>query len=97
MGYTTEFDGQVTVTPPLNEHEVAYLRRFADTRRMARAKGPYYTGAGFRGQDDEADVTDYSHPPAGQPGLWCQWVPTDDGTGIEWDGGEKFYDATHTP
>lgn len=22
----------------------------------------------------------------------CQWVPTDDGTGIEWDGGEKFYD-----
>jgi len=27
-----------------------------------------------------------------QPGLWCQWVPTEDGTGIVWDGGEKFYD-----
>ena len=25
------------------------------------------------------------------PGIWCQWVPTDDGKGIEWDGGEKFY------
>jgi hypothetical protein len=25
------------------------------------------------------------------PGLWCQWVVTDDGTELEWDGGEKFY------
>ena len=34
MGYTTDFEGAVTVVPPLNEHEIAYLRRFADTRRM---------------------------------------------------------------
>lgn len=27
-----------------------------------------------------------------QPGLWCQWRPTEDGTGIEWDEGEKFYE-----
>jgi len=27
-----------------------------------------------------------------QPGLWCQWIPSDDGTAIEWDGGEKFYE-----
>lgn len=27
-----------------------------------------------------------------QPGLWCQWVPTDDGHAIEWDQGEKFYE-----
>jgi hypothetical protein len=27
-----------------------------------------------------------------QPGLWCQWKPTDDGTLIVWDGGEKFYE-----
>ncbi len=25
------------------------------------------------------------------PSHWCQWVPTRDGKGIEWDGGEKFY------
>jgi hypothetical protein len=28
-------------------------------------------------------------------GTWsayCQWVPRADGTAIEWDGGEKFYD-----
>ena len=30
---------------------------------------------------------------AGYPDFWCQWVPTADGKGIEWDGGEKFYSA----
>ena len=27
----------------------------------------------------------------GQPGLWCQWNPSEDGTEIAWDGSEKFY------
>lgn len=27
-----------------------------------------------------------------QPGLWCQWTPNEDGTKLEWDGGEKFYE-----
>lgn len=27
-----------------------------------------------------------------QPGLWCQWVPNEDGTAIVWDEGEKFYE-----
>lgn len=26
-----------------------------------------------------------------QPGLWCQWIISEDGTQLEWDGGEKFY------
>lgn len=26
-----------------------------------------------------------------QPGLWCQWTINEDGTCLEWDGGEKFY------
>ena len=37
-------------------------------------------------------VMDYNRPPESQPGLWCQWVPNDDGTAIEWDQSEKFYD-----
>jgi hypothetical protein len=24
--------------------------------------------------------------------IYCQWMPTEDGTGLEWDGAEKFYD-----
>ena len=40
-----------------NSHdEVAYLRRFNNTRRMRRTLGPYYTGTGSFGQDREADI-----------------------------------------
>lgn len=93
MGYSTTFTGHVTVTPPLNPHEVAYLKRFGGTRRMKRSNGPYYCGTGWWGQDHEPDIIDYSKAPDDQPGLWCQWLPSDDGARIEWDGGEKFYYA----
>lgn len=53
----------------------------------------YWVGAaGMYGQDRDESITEYNSPPRGQPGLWCQWRPTKDGRGIEWDGGEKFYD-----
>ena len=42
MGYTTYFEGAVTVTPPLNEQEIDYLSRFSGSRRMHRGNGPYY-------------------------------------------------------
>ena len=44
-------------------------------------------------EDWEGDpsVVDDSEPPVGQPGLWCDWVPTADLSGIEWNGREKFY------
>jgi hypothetical protein len=28
----------------------------------------------------------------GFPGFHCDWVPTENGEGIEWNGAEKFYD-----
>ena len=94
MGYTTEFFGHVAVDPPLFEEEITFLMKFSRTRRMNRTNGPYFVdGNGFMGQDRDPDIIDYNNPPTGQPGLWCQWVPTDDGAGIEWDGGQKFYDS----
>jgi hypothetical protein len=39
----------------------------------------------------EASIIDENRPPKGQPGLYCQWQPTFDGRGIEWNGYEKFY------
>lgn len=55
--------------------------------------GEFYVDAGgFAGQDRDKSVLDYNRPPPTQPGLWCQWVPTEDGTMIVWDEGEKFYD-----
>lgn len=94
MGYTTEFDGQVEVTPPLNQQEIDFLTNFSQSRRMDREKGPYYIGTGSFGQDREKDIRNYNAPPEGQPGLWCQWVPSADGAYIEWNGGEKFYEPS---
>lgn len=95
MGYTTDFTGQVTVTPPLNPHEIAYLTKFGTTRRMRRGNGPYFVdGTGYAGQGHDADIEDYNQQPADQPGLWCGWAPTEHGDGIEWNGVEKFYRST---
>lgn len=95
MGYTTDFNGAIEVSPPLNPQEVEYLRKFSDTRRMNREKGPYFVdgrGGGGQGGGDD-DIIGYNEPPEGQPGLWCHWVPTEFGEDIEWDGGEKFYNS----
>lgn len=42
------------------------------------------------GYNDRA-IINHNKPPTTQPALWCQWVPTEDLTALEWDGGEKFY------
>ncbi|GAA2119048.1 hypothetical protein GCM10009759_66800 [Kitasatospora saccharophila] len=95
MGYQTVFTGRIAVEPPLNPQEVAYLRKFAGTRRMDRDRGPYFVdGTGFMGQGHDPDVRDHNEPPAGQPGLWCKWEPTADGAAIAWNRNEKFYRAT---
>lgn len=113
MGYTTEFDGQFNLDRPLEIHQIEYLKKFSQTRRMLRdpvkcetmldpyrkavglpigIDGEYFVGAsGFAGQVRDGSILDYNEPPSTQPGLWCQWIPSEDGIAIIWDGGEKFY------
>jgi hypothetical protein len=95
MGYQTDFDGQINIVPPLNEKEIAYLNNFSKSRRMDCEQGPYYVDrGGFMGQlHEDPMIRNYNQPPEGQPNLWCQWVPTEDGTAIVWDEGEKFYES----
>lgn len=55
-------------------------------------QGGYFVGSTVDlGQEQTDDVTQYNDPPVGQPGLWCQWSPSDDSAAIIWDSGEKFY------
>lgn len=44
-------------------------------------------------EGDLETIDDYNYPPVTQPGLWCQWNISDDGSCIFWDGGEKFYSS----
>ena len=93
MGYSTHYEGQIEINPPLNEDEMDYLSKFRQTRRMHRKKGPYFVdGSGFMGQGHDDDILEFNNPDPSQPGLWCKWEVTEDGRFIEWDGGEKFYD-----
>ena len=94
MGYTTDFSGSIEINPPLSKEECDFLTMFNNSRRMDCEQGPYYIGrGGFAGQDADPKVRDHNRPPEGQPGLWCQWVPNEQGTSIVWDDGEKFYDS----
>jgi len=55
-------------------------------------EGAYFTGGtGDFGQGHDASVLDGNRPPRGQPGFWCQWVPDEHGTAIQWNGAERFY------
>jgi hypothetical protein len=54
----------------------------------------FVEGGGFMGQDSDSTVIDQNKPAITQPGLWCQWRPSNDRMGIEWDEGEKFYNYT---
>lgn len=66
-------------------------------------EGEFYCGTGCCGQDHDSSIVEYNYAPGegkyndpikpegGQPGLWCQWVPSKDGYALEWNGSEKFY------
>lgn len=107
MGYTTDFQGQFDLDPALSEEQVTYLLNFSNSRRMKRdvsileknfglcnnIMGTYGEEGEFFVDDIEDDsVVEHNYPPKTQPGLWCQWIPTEGGQELIWDGGEKFYD-----
>ena len=55
-------------------------------------EGEFFVGeTGSYGQDHGKDVIDNNTGPNTQPGLWCQWIPTDDGYKLVWNGAQKFY------
>jgi hypothetical protein len=61
---------------------------------MHRTKGPYFVdGTGYAGQGNDSDIINSNNSDPTQPGLWCQWIPNDEGNAIEWNGVEKFYDS----
>ena len=99
MGYTTDFAGRFELDKPLAPKMKKFLTMLNETRRMKRnvdeafgIDGEFFVfGTGDYGQNNDSTIVDFNQQPSTQPSLWCQWVPNEDGTAIEWDGGEKFY------
>lgn len=92
MGYTTDFTGRFDLNKVLDAETLALLKGLNETRRMKRNIDGYGIEGEFYFKDEVTGVVDHNRPPRSQPGLWCGWMPTSDAKGIEWDGGEKFYE-----
>lgn len=102
MGYNTKFEGQFNLDRELDNETFVLLNGLANTRRVMRniegygVDGEFYIdGGGYKGQEKDSTIIDFNCPPAPQPGLWLQWIPTEDRKAIVWDGQEKFYAAPH--
>ena len=95
MGRTSKFIGEIGISPALSAEEINYLKQFNRTRHTQLLPSPYAVGD-FEPEDlrnaDPDLIMKNSYPPEGQPGLWCNWIPADDGTAIKWDGAEKSHD-----
>lgn len=97
VGSSTKFKGQFNLNKPLDNVTFSFLKRISETRRIARTvdakygvEGEFYVD-GSSNSFADSTVIDPNAPPKTQPGLWCQWVPTEDHLHIEWNGAEKFY------
>lgn len=93
MGYSTDFEGSINIEPPLNSFEIDYLTKFSWTRHMKRQQGPYFVIDDIDNAEDETGVISFNEPPASQPSLWCNFLPTEDGTAIRWNECEKTYEG----
>ena len=91
MGYDTDFYGRIAIVPPLNQAERDYLRRFVPIHPEDRECGPYALN-GRRGEG-HSDPPNHNASVGSQPDSWCQWISSEDGSSLEWDGEEKFYEA----
>lgn len=93
MGYSTDFEGRLNITPQLSKNLVSFLQDFSKTRRVARNVDDKYGVEGeFYIKDDSEGVINVNQPPRTQPGLWCGWTVDDEGMHLCWDESEKFYD-----
>lgn len=90
MGYTTNFTGEIAVTPPLSADEADFLARFARTRHCEHQPNLYFAMPGLLSPAELLQLgrhaaymhSDCPRPGSscyrsatGAPGLWCQWVP----------------------
>lgn len=82
------FTGYIEITPPLNQKEINYLKKFSASKRLNRGNGPYFINHSIDNNDN--DVIQEKNFSLFQPSLWCKWIPTEDGTKLQWNEYNNF-------
>jgi len=100
MGYQTEFEGSLTIAPPLLPYTHQFLHDFRNNRHVKRrgmpsAYGPegmYYTWNMYDDSDPYGDkIVDRNVPPEGLPDLFCWWKVNEEGTALFWNEVETYH------
>lgn len=84
-------DPKLILTLPKGQRNEECLNLIELLNLRLGPEGDLYCGTGWAGQDSDPSIIDYNINPSSQPSLWCDWIPTKDRRGIEWNGSEKFY------
>ncbi|KAF2077189.1 hypothetical protein CYY_001510 [Polysphondylium violaceum] len=77
MGYTTDFTGSFTLTPPLNQAQVDYLKAFSESRRMERSE--------LKCKDVADPLREAVGLPVGEEGCYCVFSAADGNNGQTFD------------
>jgi hypothetical protein len=91
MSYHVHYEGDLSVTPPLNPAEQKALAAFHKSRRIWTKAGPLDTRDLSSGHED---VIDYNKTAPGQPGLWCDVTPLGDAAKLGVDSSRENSDIT---
>lgn len=95
MGMQTRYLGALTITPPLCQEEVIWLRAHQLTDFSLHPDDPYPAAMNPTGEKREADEAGASRSVRGggfhRP-PWIDWAPTPHGTHLRWQEADKSND-----
>jgi len=107
MGYYTDFQGELKITPTPSIKMKQFLDGLFETRRVKRnsnlgiegefevfdnKSGYHFNNPSVDGLDDnQRNIIDYNTPPRTQPGLWCSFEFSNDDTFYPYDGKNYGY------
>ncbi len=79
MGYTTYFNGEFKLDKPLFPAHREILESLSKDSPPSSSVQAHILSTPILPNDPD------------RPDSWCDWIPSEDGTAIVWDEGEKFY------
>jgi len=91
MGYYTDFQGELKITPTPSIKMKQFLDGLFGTRRVKRNSNLGVEGEFEVFDNNQRNIIDNNTPPRTQPGLWCSFEFSNDDTFYPYDGKNYGY------